>query len=153
MHIHYLLQNPAPVHRANMGGPMSRKRREYLHATVLGRDEGSISCPRIRRVGLNFGDQDPLAIVAQLLADIHIKNPEDLRAFVDIPAGPLICRPDPAPRRLTVKRHVRQRGILRHVLILGLSTPYLYDPARPVLLTRASLTRCLELFEGEGYYA
>jgi hypothetical protein len=39
------------------------------------------------------------------------------------------------------------------VLILGLSTPYLFDPARPVLLTRASLTRCLEIFDAEGYYA
>jgi len=137
---------------ANMGGPMSRTRREHLSATVLGRDDGGISCPRIRRVGLNFGDQDPLVAIRELLADAGLSDPEDLRAFVDIPAGPLICRPDPTPRRLTVKRHIRQRGILRHVLILGLSTPYLYDPARPVLLTRASLTRCLELFDGEGYY-
>ena len=88
-----------------------------------------------------------------LLADVGLEHPEDLRDYVDIPGGPLICRPDPAPRRITVKRHGRTRGILRHILILGLSTPYLYDPSRPLLLTRASLTRCLELFDGEGYYA
>jgi hypothetical protein len=94
---------------------MSRTRRESLSATVLGRDDGHISCPRVRHVGLNFGDQDPIEAV------VHPTEPT--------------------------------RAILRCVLILGLCTPYLYDPSRPVLLTRASLTRCLELFEGEGYYA
>jgi hypothetical protein len=138
---------------ANMGGPMSRTRREHLSATVLGRDDGGINCPRVRRVGLNFGDQDPLVAVSKLLAEAGIRNPEKLRGYVDIPAGPLICRPDPEPRPVSIDRPRWQRGILRHVLILGLSTSYLFDPARPVLLTRASLTRCLEIFDAEGYYA
>ncbi len=143
---------PRPLH-ANMGGPMSRTRRENLSATVLGRDNGYISCPRVRRVGLNFGDRDPIEATLQLFAVAGIAEPEALREMVEVPSGPLICRPDPVPRRMVVNPDEPTRRILRAVLILGLATPYLYDPSRPVLLTRASLTRCLELFEGEGYYA
>src|SRR5205085_11648706 len=36
----------------NSGGPMSRRRTERLSATVLGRDDGAIRCPRVLRVGL-----------------------------------------------------------------------------------------------------
>jgi hypothetical protein len=37
--------------------------------------------------------------------------------------------------------------------MLGLCTAHLYDPGRPVLWTRASLKRVLELFEPGGFYA
>ena len=144
--------DPMVDYLANMGGPMSRSRTEKISATVLGRDDGHISCPRIRRVGLDFHGRDPLEAVEKLLADACLSDPEDLRGFVDIPEGPLLCRPDQRPRPLSIDRPRWRRGILRHVLILGLSTPYLYDPSRPVLLTRASLTRYLELFDAEGFY-
>ena len=43
--------------------------------------------------------------------------------------------------------------LLRQVLLLGLCTPHFYDPRRPVLLTRASLGRRLELYVERGFYA
>jgi hypothetical protein len=92
---------PRPLH-ANMGGPMSRTRRESLSVTVLGRDDGHISCPRVRHVGLNFGDHDPIEAMVHLFALAGITEPEALRDVVDIPAGPLICRPDTTPRRMVV---------------------------------------------------
>ena len=52
----------------NTGGPRSRSRTEVLSASVLGRDDGAIQCPRVLRVGLDFGDRDPLACVRELLA-------------------------------------------------------------------------------------
>ena len=42
---------------------------------------------------------------------------------------------------------------LYQALVLGLCTTWCYDPQRPVLWTRASLTRQLELFDGRGFYA
>ena len=41
---------------------------------------------------------------------------------------------------------------LFQALMLGLCTAWCYDPRRPVLWTRASLTRHLELFDGRGFY-
>ncbi len=64
-----------------------RYRVESVRATVLGRDDGFISCPRIRRVGLNFHDADPLEVVDRLLAEAGLGNPEALRGVVDVPAG------------------------------------------------------------------
>jgi hypothetical protein len=42
---------------------------------------------------------------------------------------------------------------LYQALVLGLCTAWCYDPRRPVLWTRTSLTRQLELFDGRGFYA
>ena len=42
---------------------------------------------------------------------------------------------------------------LFQALVLGLCTPWRYDPGRPVLWTRTSLTRQLELFNGQEFYA
>jgi len=44
-------------------------------------------------------------------------------------------------------------SILRQALLLGLCTSFQYDPSRPVLWTRASLTRRVELYEPAGFYA
>ena len=46
-----------------------------------------------------------------------------------------------------------EREILEQALLLGLCTAQLFDPARPVLWTQASLTRGLELFDPAGFYA
>jgi hypothetical protein len=35
---------------------------------------------------------------------------------------------------------------------LGLCTRHLFDPSRPVLWTRSSVTRALELFDPVGFY-
>jgi hypothetical protein len=42
---------------------------------------------------------------------------------------------------------------MRLGILLGLCTPWLYDPRRPVLWTVGSLTRRLELLQAQGFYA
>jgi hypothetical protein len=44
-------------------------------------------------------------------------------------------------------------AVLEQALLLGLCTAFQYDPARPVLWTRASLTRCVEMHDAAGFYA
>ena len=108
---------------ANSGGPMSRGRTERLSATVLGRDKGAVRCPRVLRVGLDFGRRSPLNCVRALLTACGFADEREAREALALPDGPRIC------------------------------TAWCYDPRRPVLWTRASLTRQLELFDGRGFYA
>ena len=68
------------------------------------------------------------------------------------PHEPCICRPDPAPSPAPVAS-LLAIDALYQALVLGLCTAWCYDPRRPVLWTRASLTRQLELFDGRGFYA
>jgi len=136
----------------NSGGPRSRTRRERLSSNVLGSAKGRLRSPTVRRVGLLFENHDPLATVFRLLELQGLTDPEELRREFVVPAGPLMCRLDgaPVPRRVT---GAEPRAVLEDALWLGLATPWLLDPARPVVWTRTSLTRCLEIFEGEGFYA
>lgn len=138
---------------ANMGGPMSRTRSERIRATVLGNDDGYIRCPLVTHVGLDFENRDPLQAARELLASAGLKQPEELRGVIEVPQQPLLCRPAPFYRRLRLGAGHPPETLLRQLLILGLCTTHLYNPARPVLFTRASLTRCLALYEGEGFYA
>ena len=78
---------------------------------------------------------------------------EDLRQRFRIPHGRLICRPFAAKERRTSITDPDRRRVLKQALMLGLCTAQLYDPARPVLWTTASLSRGLVLFEPEGFYA
>jgi hypothetical protein len=55
-------------------------------------------------------------------------------------------------RRISVADRNRRR-VLKQALMLGLCTAHVYDPARPVLWTAASLSRGLDLFEPQGFYA
>lgn len=142
-----------PVH-ANSGGPASRTRTERIRSTVLGRDDGVIRCPRLIRLGLRFElGIDPVAQLETLLLMERIESPEDLRQRFRIPASRLICRPVSASdTRIPVSDRNRLR-VLEQALMLGLCTAHIYDPARPVLWTAASLSRCLDLFDPEGFYA
>ena len=140
---------------ANMGGPMSRSRSERVRSSLLGKDDGAIRCPRMIRLGLEFarGD-DPVAVMANLLAGEGYGSPEDLRDAFPVPAVRLICRPLPADgARLKLCAGASPADILAQALLLGLCSSTLYDPARPVLWTQASLTRGLELFDPAGFYA
>jgi hypothetical protein len=141
-----------PLH-ANMGGPMSRTRKESVCSTLLGRDGGPIRCPRVIRLGLDFGEAAPLEILARILAEEGHGSPEDLRGECPLPEGRLVCRPlPPGTARLPVASGARPE-VLRQALMLGLCTAQLFDPLRPVLWTQASLSRCLELFDPAGFYA
>jgi hypothetical protein len=137
---------------ANSGGPMSRRRTERLSATVLGRDDGAIRCPRVLRVGLDFGQQNPLTWVQGLLDTCGFADEREARVAIALPLEPRLCRPDPAARPVSIDM-LSPDDALYQALVLGLCTPWRYDPGRPVLWTRASLTRQLELFDGGGFYA
>ena len=142
-----------PVLRANSGGPMSRTRTERVRTTLLGRDN-VIRCPRVITLGLRFESGiDPVSQLETLLLMERIGSPEDLRQRFQIPPGRLICRPfTDRERRISVADPDRRR-VLDQALMLGLCTAHLYDPARPVLWTTASLSRGLVLFEPQGFYA
>lgn len=137
---------------ANMGGPCSRSRTERLSSTVLGNNRGPIRCPRVLHVGIDFGRQSPLLCAQHWLRAAGIADEEEARSVLSLPPGPCICRIDPAPRPDTAAALTALEG-LRLAVVLGLCTPYLYQPQRPVLWTVASLTRRLLLYDGEGFYA
>ena len=136
----------------NSGGPRSRTRTEHLRASVLGASDGCIRSPQVRRLGLAFGAVDPVEAAWALLAGEGLHDPEDLRHLFPLPPAPLLCRADPELQPAPISRRSRRKA-LEDLLWLGLCTPWMFDPARPVLWTRASLTRRLEVFEGEGFYA
>jgi hypothetical protein len=137
---------------ANSGGPMSRGRSERISATLLGNDEGTVRCPRVLRVGLDFGRRSPLKYVRELLETCGFSDEREAREALALPQESCICRPDPAPSPTPVATLVA-RDALYQALVLGLCTAWCYDPRRPVLWTSASLTRQLELFDGRGFYA
>jgi hypothetical protein len=136
----------------NSGGPRSRTRTERLQATVLGESDGCIRSPQVRRLGLAFGDADPVETAWRLLTAEGLHDPEDLRRLFRLPQAPLICRADPELRPAPIARRSRRKA-LEDLLWLGLCTAWMFDASRPVLWTRASLTRRLEVFEGRGFYA
>jgi len=138
---------------ANSGGPMSRTRKEHIHATLLGNDDGLVRCPRIVRVGINCPDADPVEVLTGLLAEEGFGSPEDLRGELDIPQRRLLARPFQGYSGLVHTSYDARRDVLWNALVLGLCTAQVYDPSRPVLWTQASLTRRLELFDPAGFYA
>lgn len=143
---------PPPAVLFNSGGPRSRTRTERLQASVLGASDGCIRSPQVRRLGLAFGTADPVETAWGLLEDAGLGDPEDLRELFALPREALICRAAPELQPAPIGGRPR-RDELEDLLWLGLCTAWLFDPARPVLWTRASLTRRLDVFHGEGFYA
>jgi hypothetical protein len=141
-------------YHTNSGGPASRRRTEQVVASVL-RSEYSarFRLPHVVRAGLHFGDRDPLQAVLESLARIGLDDAENLRERFAPPATPLIARVVPHARFGAQVGRSSDETILQQALLLGLCTAYQYDPARPVLWTRASLTRRVELYEPARFYA
>lgn len=137
---------------ANSGGPRSRSRVEHLGTTVLGNDASPIRCPRVLRVALDFGFDNPLEVARALVRTCGYDDQEDARRAVALPASACICRVDAHAVRQRVA-DIAPDDALFQALVLGLCTPWQYDPRRPLLWTRSSLTRSLELFEAQGFYA
>ena len=138
---------------ANSGGPMSRRRTERVLASVLRDVAAQIRLPRVIRAGLHFGEREPLDAVIESLARAGLDDAEDLRARYAAPAAPLLVRVVPNARWGVHVSRASDESILEQALLLGLCTAFQYDPARPVLWTRASLTRRVELYEPRGFYA
>lgn len=138
--------------QANSGWAPSRQRRERIKTTLLGQDDGEIRCPCVIRLGFNLaGGEDPLTVLEQLLAEEGYGSPEDLRGEFPVPRRPYLCRPSPqaAPCALNGRR----TDVLRQALMLGLCSAQHYDPERPVIWTRGSLSRVVDLFDPAGFYA
>ena len=139
---------------ANIGGPMSRTRSEHIASSILGKDDGSIRCPKIIRLGLTFKPRaDPLNVLGEILAAEGFSSPEELRDEFMIPEGRLICRPSSDPSIRIDVATSDTKLVLEQALLLGLCTAQIFDPSRPVLWTGASVTRALELFDPSGFYA
>jgi hypothetical protein len=136
----------------NSGGPMSRTRKEPLFSTVLGDETGPIRCPRVLRVGLAFGRRKPVACAERWLRAAGFATDAGARAALTLPAGPRICQIDSAPQPVDAASLTPLEGLF-FALVLGLCTPVVYDPARPLVWTTASLTRQLVLYDGRGFYA
>jgi len=118
------------------------------------RDEGSrIRLPQVIRAGLHFGDRDPLQAVLESLARTGLDDAELLRERFKAPATPLLARTVPDARWGVQVARGTDESILQQALLLGLCSAWQYDPSRPVLWTRASLTRRVELYEPAGFYA
>ena len=138
---------------ANSGGPMSRRRTERVLASVLRDEAAQIRLPRVIRAGLHFGDREPLDAVLESLARAGFDDAELLRTRYAAPSTPLLVRVAPGARWSVQVARASDDSILEQALLLGLCTAFQYDPARPVLWTRASLTRRVELYEPAGFYA
>jgi hypothetical protein len=117
----------------------------------LGDDNGPIRCPRVLRVGIDFGRRQPLKCARDWLKAAGFADEQEARAMLALPSAPCICQIDPAPRSPVAATLTPLEG-LTLAFVLGLCTPYLYDPQRPVLWTEASLLRKLLLYDGGGFY-
>ena len=137
--------------RANSGGPSSRTRVEPVHATLLGRPNSPIRCPRMLALALDFAGADPVATVYRLLAEAGWASPDALRAAFGQGLWPMVCQPEPVLTPLVVAG-ADSGEVLRQAFLLGLCTRVRFDPERPVLWTRASLTRRLEVYEMREFY-
>ena len=135
---------------AGWGGPPSRLRRERIVSSLLGKDDGEIRCPPVIRVGFALRNgEDPLELLQALLVDEGYDSLEDLKANIAIPDKRYICRPYLHPE---CRLDAPPSEVLRQALILGLCTAQMFDPQRPVIWTRSSLTRVVELFDPAGFY-
>ncbi len=132
---------------------MSRRRTERVVASVLRNTGSKFRLQHVIRVGLHFRGLDPLQAVLESLARVGLDDAETLRERFDPPRRPLLARLVPDANFGAQVGRDSDEKILQQALLLGLCTAYHYDPARPVLWTRASLTRRVELYEPAGFYA
>lgn len=136
----------------NSGAPMSRSRELTLQSSILGDGVGHVSCPLVRSIALDFGDADPVPYVRGLMEALGYASPEEARGeLLPVLQRCICCVSDELePDRVDT---LAPEVVLERALVLGLSTKSLFDPARPVIWTRASLLRRLNLYEVEGFYA
>ena len=138
---------------ANSGAFMSRTRRERVRSSLLGKDDGHVLCTRRIRLGLWFEATDPVAYVESLMARAGLRDVDELRQAFPLPDTPLICCAQLDPVEQLNAFESEPLDVLEQALWLGLCTGHVFDPARPVIWTHASLRRKLDLFEPGGYYA
>lgn len=116
-------------------------------------------CPKLRYAGLDFCEApDPVARMESILVRLGFRSAGDARDVLRdrLPEDVLVAMPSRCRPALEVGA-ARPRSHLLDVLVeglvLGLCSANLYDPKRPVVWTRTSLTRRLDLFDLGGFYA
>jgi hypothetical protein len=134
----------------NSGAPMGRMLRRPFHSDLYWGDDGFQAVQKIMRVAIRFHHtQCPVEYMHGLLEKYGYDTPEDLREAFDHPQKRLMASPYLLECGCAWAHH---QPALRNALILGLSTNSIYDPSRPVVWTRASLSRSLELVDTAGFY-
>jgi MoxR-like ATPase len=146
------------------------RRKHWIHhysqriaSTLLGDGNGSIRCPRIRTLGLDFGPEyvhrpnglyyrDPVEIVYAALERCGYSSVEELRSDYDLPLGPKMAVASTRYAKTNIES-LSDSELLEEALLLGLCTNYVYDPSRPVVWTIASLSRFLDIYELGSFYA
>ena len=139
----------------NMGGPMSRRRTERIHSTLLGQARSALQWPRQSIVVLEFPVHiAPIDYVEALLKQAGFTSPNQaLQKRTDLPMGMYYCHTQKLTerhRRLALPQTDDER--LRAALLLGLCGPNFYSPDRTVIWTEARLTRAVGLYRPGGFY-
>ncbi|MDA0339635.1 MAG: hypothetical protein O2910_07325 [Proteobacteria bacterium] len=137
---------------ANIGAPMGKQNTQHILSSLLGDTGGLVRCPTVVQVGIQFLRSAPILSVEGLLSEVGCRSPQELRDILDIPNSRLMARPAPETFRPCNAASDMPEIVLRHALILGLSSAQLFDPSRPIIWTEASLTRRLELYSPLGFY-
>ena len=139
---------------ANTGGPMSRTRKQQIASSLLGQSSGHhVHCPLFRTLGLQFEDgSSAVSAIEALMQSIGMDSLTALRGKFELPDFPMMARPadDNAARVCMVTGDPMK--VLEQALWLGLCSPFLFDPSRPLVWTETSLRRRIELFEPAGFY-
>ena len=139
---------------ANIGGPMSRTRKQQVASSLLGAGTGHhIRCPLHRSLGLQFDEgASAVAALESLMRSVGLNDPASLRELFTLPDFPLMARPASGGTSCLCATAGEPPRVLEQALWLGLCSPYLFDPGRPVVWTESSLRRRVELFEPAGFY-
>ena len=155
------LEDPDVVLDCNVGAPMSRRRTIGIQSSILGRGDSEnageggahhVGLPRLRAIAIDFHGRNPVAAVHHRLAKLGFASPEEAKAALLPPLPRCFCF---EPRFLPQVRftHLEPAELLEQALILGLSNAWLFDPDRPVIWTKTSLTRRLVLYASQEFYA
>jgi hypothetical protein len=108
----------------------------------------------VLQLGLDFGGvASKVSLVTDLLKLVGLSHSQELVGRFDFPVSRLIARPTESPPVYLSVLDAPVEAVLEQAFLLGLCTAYLYDPYRPVLWTEVSLSRRLDLFQPEGFYA
>ena len=125
---------------------MSRGRSARINITLLGNDEAAVRCPRVLRVGLDFGDCSPLVYVRELLEACGFSDEQEARHALALPQEPCVCPGrDPAPSPAPVVSLLANDALYQalracrplHCLVLRPAAAGALDPRQPYASTRA----------------
>jgi hypothetical protein len=133
---------------------MSRTRKQQVASSLLGTHaDHSNRCPLHRTLGLCFDEAaSAVRAVESLMHSVGLNDTAGLRKLFTLPDFALMARPAHAAVAPVCVGADNTMQVLEQALWLGLCSPYLFDPSRPVVWTETSLRRRVELFEPAGFY-